>query len=607
MAHVMAPAIAIESQLALQAVARDTRDALFELYIDIFDKPLSQCILPGSMPPRHQLGVAALSPLSKSALISTPFSTAGQWIRSCDGAAQGFGRRGSTDAIPQIFHALSLLDALFQQEPRWRVSESRNTAITEAYRWVAVACAAQFSPAAAAQVGRATRLELLLASFRRARGLIFESMSAVTSFRLAFSMLVFGCISLPGTGQETQDLRQDASYALGEGMRRLRLLCSRANEMLQGPDAGGASLHQKLTLSPCTCQLVRELVAGVEWLTDIMIATIISSSRSINLASPASCQLETTLSQYHRSIHFPDVNLTLLLLGGKNQEEAENGILARTTTQTKSAILLWEAALPINFINLDDADRDGSILAGARHATSTAVLLWKALASITVATEAGVTTNKECAEVERLYEKMGRLIELWRRAFGRFDFNTELHLGKAPSDVCHVFKVCSNDSDLAILLFCDLVDNLEDTLAVDAGGMLPSQQRHLLGTLRADRPRRNEQQLISAVQLAAFSPIHMETDQCDGTAAAPRHSSFAQNAGMYPWPRLMAQAYMLAINKLNKELGNSVMPSKYAVSMASGLQSCVQSLQMLRESLATYSDATNAVTDKSLQKKPQQA
>lgn len=535
-ATITTPAIAMESELALQVATRNICDMQFELYVDIFDMPLSQCILPGSMSPRHHLGAAAFSLLSESAVISTQFNKASEWINSCGRHSYKDRYTASLDSIPHIFRTVSMLDAIFQQAPRWRVSESRNTAITEAYRWVAIASVSQYSPIASKQpLGTgdvAAGLGRSLAAFRRARDMVFNNISAVTSFRLAFSMLILGSISPPGEGEEKQRFQEDTSFALGEGMRRLRLLCTRAKDILQGADLKGP-LYEHLKLSSNTSQLVLELIASVEWLTHIINVSIVASSRRISF-TPHAYSLSTTPVQRDTSIQLGSSYLSPILLKGDDQEEAENAIVARAAAYTKSFIAVWKTMKHEEFVCLVEGSADRTFIAGTRCAASMTVMLWKTLASLTVATEVEITTSEEYAEIERLYERMGELIELWRNFFGTFDFKTKLNVPRAPPNSCRMFKFCSNDADLAILLFCDLGDDLERRLAMDAGSAILSRQ-HLLRTLRDDQTRRSAQQLVSAIQVATISQKNTAEGHVDDAFDAHRPiSSFARNISMYP-------------------------------------------------------------------------
>lgn len=56
-----------EADLARQFTARVTCSQQFEIYVDTFDIPISECLAGGSMPPRYSLGVTACTPLENSA------------------------------------------------------------------------------------------------------------------------------------------------------------------------------------------------------------------------------------------------------------------------------------------------------------------------------------------------------------------------------------------------------------------------------------------------------------------------------------------------------------------------------------------------------------
>lgn len=106
--------------------------------------------------------------------------------------------------------------------------------------------------------------------------MIFSNVSARSSFRLAFAMVLLGLLSPPGTGDDKQMLEEDVEYAACEGTKRLRVLCQQAR---------GCIANAKLGLSAESASLVLELVDGVEWLAGLTVSAVISSTSKItNLA-----------------------------------------------------------------------------------------------------------------------------------------------------------------------------------------------------------------------------------------------------------------------------------------------------------------------------------
>ena len=73
---------AYEEDLTRQATAHQTCSQQFNLYVDIWDMPMTECLTHIHIPPYYLLGVGALTQLSNSAHFSVYFGEAQSWIKS---------------------------------------------------------------------------------------------------------------------------------------------------------------------------------------------------------------------------------------------------------------------------------------------------------------------------------------------------------------------------------------------------------------------------------------------------------------------------------------------------------------------------------------------
>lgn len=218
----------LEVDLARQLTAHETCVQQFNLYVDVCDMPLSQCLLHGSMPPRYSLGIAALAPLSNSVHLNTYLEKANMWIESC--WELNSSPWSSTTVAPHTFRTVSLLDSLFQGKctEHSRPSPSRDASINEAYKWVAIATAAQYAVDKSQSQGREHSRDLALTTWCKARKMVFKNIAASGSFRQSLSLILFGLILRPKGDLDDDATLEDSRFALCEGIRRLYNLCTRA-------------------------------------------------------------------------------------------------------------------------------------------------------------------------------------------------------------------------------------------------------------------------------------------------------------------------------------------------------------------------------------------
>ncbi|KAA8651008.1 hypothetical protein EYZ11_004307 [Aspergillus tanneri] len=528
-----------DADLTRKVTAREVGVQQFNLYVDVYDLPLSECLFHGCMPPSYSLGVAAWVPLRKNLQLSSYWDTATAWIKGCwDLDAV------STGVAPYIFRTASVLDALFQP----RVTSQRNVSITETYRWAAIAIAAQFATTAPTPEGNPLSHDIAVAAWQKAKTMVFGNISAVRSFRIALSLFIFGCI-LPPPSSATRDAPQeDAIYARAEGLRRLQTLCARARVSVTTAD------HLR-DLPNETMDQIGELIGATEWLTTIVHSVTVSTMRGSNCGSPEQ----------------------LLLL-----HELEDSVITRAQTIRQPFTTRWCHGLA-----------DDDFIAMLRLSGSVVVLLWKSLADLTVAWEAE-RAPVNYGEVHQRYEAAVSLIEIWRATFGALDEMMKGALQQLRGELWRMVSLCSNDANLPILLFCDVAQRIEFDLE-----RLPNPEGEeglvaLLEALQSTRSYRKQQRLASATQVSivASTCYGVSRPGFQGTGGL---KASIMDIGSHPDPSLLAQAYTLAARAFTEEVNESMqeMDMDRASQMTSGLETCLQALRGLQDSLVTFPGRLN--------------
>lgn len=515
----MPPAVP-EANLAKLTIAHETCSQQFNLYVDVFDIPISHCLFLDSMPPGYSLGVAALSPIKDSSNLSRYLSKADAWIKSCWNL--NFMAFGSTAPAPHIFHTVSVLDAVFQRtgaQPYRSSMTSRDAAITETYKWAAIALAAQFVPA---NVGEKKhhdsryskyleyRHDVALAAWEKAKQKVFGNIAATTSFRVALSLLLFGLVPPPGSMNQCQELDEDAEYALCEGVRRLRTLCAKARARVSAyHEVSGSNsvtdsrrsaigTHDLPHLSPEDSKYILELLGAVEWLINIINAVAIGVSGGKTNAFHA--QMSRPLTTYRP--HDPgDTSSgpgedTLWLF---RQHGLGNLGLMQTESTTVAFTTLWYKGA-----------HDDVLLQTLRKLAYVAIVIWKSLADLTMAIENTPRNNVSYENIFQCYETTISLLQRWRSTFGILDPAMRECFDKASSEIWRTVAFTSNDCDLAILLFCDLVQRLEISLAQQQ--FTPETER-LRSALRLTSNFRKTQRLISAEQVSLVASTCRQTSR----------------------------------------------------------------------------------------------
>ncbi len=498
-----------EDDLARQLVGRDTLSQKFNLYVDVIDMPISQYLLQGSMHPRYNLGIAALGPLSDSGHMSVYFDHANLWIGSC--WKKQTSSWASTAVAPHLFHAISVLDSLFQYNDiqPGRRSTSRDASITETYKLVTVATVAQFAVSNhqtedPSQPGQWDphfySRDIATHTWRSAKELLFKNISSVRSFRLALSLLLFGLIPPPNLGDESSTFEEDAIFALCEGVRRLKMLCSQARACLLAYDEEGTSRSSKAKshlvqmLPKDVRENILELIAAIEWLSIMTnsVTVVLSGGKTCPLPPQEMCDTAIESPQRAKETNqasSSDVSSVVL----SHDYEIDNSIASRAKEGECALIPL-----------LCHNSSEDLVLQAARQSGAVEILLWMCLASFTLDIENIMNGNPKYEAVRRRYTVAVRLVELWRLSVGTLDDKTVFCIGRSTSDIRRLAGYCLNDGDLAILAFCATAQRLETYL--EGQPSIP-QTESLASTLRSSRSYRKKQRLLAARQLATFAKV----------------------------------------------------------------------------------------------------
>jgi hypothetical protein len=512
---VVSPAIS-DADLGRSTIAQATCSQHFNLYVDVFDIPISHCLFLDSMPPGYSMGLAALYSMKDSSSLARCMSKANDWIKSCWDLSYMAG--GSANPAPHIFCAASVLDAVFQRtgaQPYRSSMTSRDAAITESYKWAAVALAAQFAPSHGGEKGYldsqpnkyfAYRHDVALGAWEKAKQKVFGNISATTSFRAALSLLLFGLVPPPGSMDNSHELDEDADYALCEGIRRLHTLCSKArariseHNELSGSNSvtvrrGAANGPQDLPhLSPEDSKYILELIGAVEWLVNLFNAVAIGTTRGKTQAFPSHTSETSTV---HRP-HDTSMSKTSLMPGEdtlwifrRHGHGRTNSALMQTEVPDVSFTTLWSRG----------ANED-LLLQSLRRLAYLAVVIWKSVADLTMAIETTPWNKSKSETIFGHFKTTLSLVQKWRTKFGILDTTMRECFDKATCEIWRTVAFTSNDCDLAILLFCDLIQRFEIELAQQQ--FTPETER-LRSALRSTSGFRKMQRLISAEQVSLIA------------------------------------------------------------------------------------------------------
>ncbi|KAF7177459.1 hypothetical protein CNMCM7691_005712 [Aspergillus felis] len=546
----------------------------------------------GSMPPCYSLGITALGPLGESAYIS-PYldpvrSTIDRfWNLSVTSS-------GSEHAAPQIFLAASLLDALFQLS--MPAHSSRHESINEAYKWVAIAAASQFTvqqatlPGTGGSHGRAR--DIALATWQKAKQMVFENIAATRSFRLTLCLLLFGTL-FPPTTPEGSNVLEDAAYATQEGLQRLQMLCAEARaHCVHDPDMSldppyrtsrveaASKPHPVRTLPTSVRKYILELIAAVEWLASMSHSAAVVYSRIDTCTAPRFAYCNRS------SLWTIDI---MPEQGAKRQhkQKFEDSIIARAQADTHRVTALW--SLPIS---------DDIVARAVSQASSIAILLWQTLAILTLTFEQLRTDKAQYEELHRCYAAMTNLIDVWRSAWGQIDRSAAVSLHQSRPNVLRSVHFCSTDVDLAILLFCELIFQLESQLAEQislSSSSSPARER-LWNTLKEKSDCHRDQRRTSAMQISHLA-MASQGVLSPGFQGKSGLKANVEDISAHPYPTLVVHAHRLAAKALADEIQCSIsqMDAKRIPELTVGLESCMQGLQRLQGALVMFPEMSSDI------------
>lgn len=491
-----------DCDLVYRTIASQTCYQKLGAYIDIFDIPMSKLLSEKCMPPCYSFGIAALAPLRRNPQLAAGFYQ----VELCIMKSWEMGpfSRQLTSARSRLFLTASILDLLFQRSDSSSgyVRLSRDIALADTHKWVAIAAGSQFSvnenDFQNKEKFRERARDIAYTTWLKAKHMIFDNIAASKSFRLGLSLLLFGTI-LPPTGtDQSRDYEEDAAYALQKGITRLKILCAEARTYLQDdacssvitPLVGRHSPVQKQCLFQCLSQeaheSILELIAAFEWLVEMSqgVATALFPSRGVTVIPTFDKSNHNKTSFKEELCQNSDVK------GADNGQDSipmDDAIIARVKAAARPVTVLWtqgSAEQPLRIALLESA--------------SLVVLMWKILSRLTIATENLSAGQVKHTEIHQNFKQMIMLVDLWRTTFGTIDYFSAMILQQLTADVRRCVIFCAFDGDLAVLLFCELSIRLQSYL---------SNQSLLSGNslrerLALNKCYRNCQRITSAMQIS---------------------------------------------------------------------------------------------------------
>ncbi|KAE8142289.1 hypothetical protein BDV38DRAFT_278455 [Aspergillus pseudotamarii] len=577
---------------AKQLEARERCLQHLYLYIDVVDMQITSCLSERCLPPCYSLGIDALTPLSDNADVSPYLERARSSISNS--WYMNLTSWDATFATPNLYLAVSLLDTLFQH-PRSRQSPTssnmRDGAIDEAYKWVAIATASQFivheSNGTGSAKSHARARDIALATWQQARDMLFKNIGATGSFRLALSLVLFGGI-LPPTGlEQSETWAEDVTYAHREGAQRLRALCSNARVYLQenrgkespslsslkvvGTGTERRKSHAVQGFSSEARQYILEVVGAIEWLFWMSHSATIAMSRE--RTGPTNLDLQYA-SVNRLPLRGPTQPGNLDELNTRRHEqEIANSILARARPKQHNVTALWSQN-----VSCDVVDR------AVTNTGSLAVLLWRSLALLTLASQDLLTGTGDDEDFQRHYTATTTLIDSWREAFGRITPTAIESLQVSRANVQRRVLFCATDGDLAILLFDELIRELEAALMESS----PADDS-LYTTLRSTSADRQEERLVSAMNISYLASLSIRAPS-PGFQGDHGLKANVQDIAAHPQPALVVKAYTLAAKILADEIQRLMtrMETSSVYTLTTGLNNCLQGLQALEKTLAMF-------------------
>ncbi|GIC87529.1 uncharacterized protein Aud_003913 [Aspergillus udagawae] len=520
---------------------------------DIVDMPLAQCMSRECMPPCYSLGITALGPLGESAYTSPYLDPVRSridrfWNISVTSS-------GSEHAAPQIFLAASLLGALFQLSmPTY---SSRHESINEAYKWVAIAAASQFTvrednpPCMGRSHGRAR--DIALATWQKAKQIVFENIAATRSFRLALCLLLFGTL-FPPMMPEGSSVLEDAAYTTREGLQRLQMLCAEARaHCVHDPDMSrhpsyrtsrveaARKSHPVQMLPTDVREYILELIAAVEWLASMFHSAAVVCSRRDTCTTP--CFVYCNRSSYWTIDITREQGATR-----QHKQGFEDYIIARAQADTHRVTALWSRPMS-----------DDIVARAVSQAGSVAILIWQTLAILILTFEQLRTDKVQYEELHRCYSAMTNLIDVWRSAWGQIDRSAAISLHRSRPNVLRGVYFCYTDVDFAILLFCELICQLGSQLAeqISSSSTSSPARERLWNALKEKSACHRDQRRTSAMQIShlAMASQGMSSPGFQGKSGLKAN---VEDISAHPYPTLVVQAHKLAAKALADEIQCSI-------------------------------------------------
>lgn len=511
------PTSTAELELGRHFMAQMKCSESFYLYVHTCDRPLTQCLLGGSMPPRYSLGIGAYIPLCNSPQASAYTQLAGSWIETCWPLSPANHADPTLMGVaPYLFSGMSVLDALLfrpqgAQSKSQSSTSSRDMRITEAYKWVAIANATQFAlkktenqssqsfQSDSSRDAKMTSLQdIAYAAWCKARDMLFRNIAATNSFRLSTALMLFGMIRPAGNSAiDRQACQEDSHYALQEGLKRLTLLNEQVRSQLRRCEEAERERFQsskptsecrpddlvgKLSAADRTNLL--ELIAASEWMVSLTNSVVIGTSKGSICPLPLDHDFATISEQSEKRCRQLG-NAPASPSSWPGESHIDELILERTKDNTKSAVACQE---------LGD---DDSMIRVARKANSITIVLWQSLARFTMAAKA-----LDYSAISQWYTITTTLVGLWRNQFGSLRASTKLRFHK-PS-YRRMFAISSDDADAAILLFFEQVKRLETHLSMQPLSSCPEKEQ-LVNTLGAASTYRQKQRLTSAIMVSVMA------------------------------------------------------------------------------------------------------
>ena len=630
------PLLTLQETLSRTAVAQMVCLQKFNLYVDISDTLLSHCLVAGSLPDHYKFGIAAYEELRKISIIAAHVVVVEQWLSSCWSGSET-NDKGSLPLAPGpcLFRVVGLLDSFFSSS---NATSGRDAAITETFKWVAIATAAQLNIEEGGESSETERRkdhnrEFAAAARQRAKTMVFMNIAATRSFRLALALVLWGsisptreCVSSNSTERRSQE--DDAAFAVCEGVRRLRSLCKQArNIVCQKPeDLARQSQSRQYRTAQTTdgalphTELLLELLGAVEWLAGIYnsVAIGLSSGRICPFTPQADSMSEMVeINPACNSSHLESLDIEEaagIYLGNTaarsviSQPELEASILKRAA-QIKDVPFIEQ------WCNASNEYERENVIHASRSCIAVAALIWRYLASFTLAAEA-IGNNSEAVLYNKLhshYTAMNGLIDLWRIIFGRLNDGVASHLQALPRKSWLVIASCVMDTETAILLFRQRVQKLVSYLGekpFDSGN--DEKRDYLRCVLDSTSSACARHGLLGAGQIAVISSTCVNgTPKSSSVSSSARWhcATYSRYMSAHPVsppyhqcivttiktgdqsPWLMVKAHALAVQAYSEEISASIQLSEANAEnvreLTVGLNTCLKGLQELQNIVIT--------------------